>query len=76
MPALLRRWGVRWLAPLRAAAQRPDFNRQMGWQALASAAVQVLSAAALAGGGGSGSAGGGGGGVAGDLLAGGGGLGG
>ena len=51
LPALLRRWGVRWLAPLRAAAQRPDFNRQMGWQALASAAVQVLSAAALAGGG-------------------------
>ncbi|MFD1891698.1 flippase-like domain-containing protein [Ottowia beijingensis] len=51
LPALLRRWGVRWLGPLRAAAQRPDFNRQMGWQALASAAVQVLSAAALAGGG-------------------------
>ena len=51
LPALLLRWGVRWLAPLRAAAQRPDFNRQMGWQALASAAVQVLSAAALAGGG-------------------------
>ena len=51
LPALLRRWGVRWVAPLRAAAQRPDFNRQMGWQALASAAVQVLSAAALAGGG-------------------------
>ena len=51
LPALLRRWGVRWLAPLRAAAQRPDFNRQMGWQALASAAVQVLSAAALAAGG-------------------------
>ena len=51
LPALLRRWGVRWLAPLRAAAQRPDFNRQMGWQALASAAVQLLSAAALAGGG-------------------------
>ena len=50
LPALLRRWGVRWLAPLRAAAQRPDFNRQMGWQALASAAVQVLSAAALAAG--------------------------
>ena len=51
LPALLRRWGVRWVAPLRAAAQRPDFNRQMGWQALASAAVQLLSAAALAGGG-------------------------
>ena len=51
LPALLRRWGVRWLAPLRAAAQRPDFNRQMGWQALASAAVQLLSAAALAAGG-------------------------
>ena len=51
LPALLRYGGVRWLAPLRAAAERPDFNRQMGWQALASAAVQVLSAAALAGGG-------------------------
>ena len=51
LPALLRRWGLRWLAPLRAAAERPDFNQQMGWQALSSAAVQVLSAAALAGGG-------------------------
>ena len=51
LPALLRYGGVRWLAPLRAAAERPDFNRQMGWQALASAAVQLLSAAALAGGG-------------------------
>lgn len=51
LPALLRHAGLRWLAPLRAAAERPDFNRQMGWQALASAAVQVLSAAALAAGG-------------------------
>lgn len=51
LPALLRGAGLRWLAPLRAAAARPDFNRQMGWQALASAAVQLLSAAALAGGG-------------------------
>jgi hypothetical protein len=30
--------------------QRPDFNAQIAWQALASAAVQVLSAAALAAG--------------------------
>ena len=51
LPALLRRWGVRWLAPLRAAALRPDFARQWAGQAVASAAVQALSAAALAGGG-------------------------
>jgi uncharacterized membrane protein YbhN (UPF0104 family) len=51
LPALLRRWGGGWLAPLKAAAERPDFQAQLGWQALASAAVQVLSAAALAAGG-------------------------
>ena len=52
LPALLRRGsGWRWLAPLRAAAARPDFQRQLGWQVLASGAVQVLSAAALAAGG-------------------------
>ena len=50
LPALLRRWGGGWLAPLQAAAGRPDFAAQIGWQALASAAVQVLSAAALAAG--------------------------
>ncbi|MDO5291026.1 MAG: lysylphosphatidylglycerol synthase domain-containing protein, partial [Pseudomonadota bacterium] len=56
LPALLRRasgqgaapgrWG--WLAPLRVAAARPGFARQIGWQALCSAAVQALSALALA----------------------------
>lgn len=52
LPALLRRGaGWRWLAPLQAAALRPDFQRQLGWQALASGAVQLLSAAALAAGG-------------------------
>ncbi len=51
LPWLLRCWSLRWLAPLRAASQRPDFNRQMGLQALASAAVQALSAVALAAGG-------------------------
>ena len=51
LPALLRRWGRGWLAPLAAAAARPDFGTQLGWQALASAAVQLLSAAALAAGG-------------------------
>jgi len=51
LPRLLRRGGQGWLAPLRAAAARPDFDRQLRWQALASAAVQGLSAAALAGGG-------------------------
>ncbi|MDR2195892.1 MAG: flippase-like domain-containing protein [Gallionellaceae bacterium] len=40
-----------WFAPLRAMASKPDFHRQLLWQALASALVQVLSAAALAGGG-------------------------
>ena len=50
LPALLRRWSGGWLAPLRAAAARPGFAAQIGWQALASAAVQVLSAAALAAG--------------------------
>ena len=50
LPGLLRRWGRGWLAPLKAAAERPDFNAQLGWQALASAGVQVLSAAALAAG--------------------------
>lgn len=52
LPALLRHGaGWRWLAPLRTAAVRPDFQRQLGRQALASGAVQVLSAAALAAGG-------------------------
>ncbi|MFZ2858796.1 lysylphosphatidylglycerol synthase transmembrane domain-containing protein [Acidovorax sp.] len=52
LPALLRRGASwRWLAPLRTAAVRPDFQRQLGWQALASGAVQGLSAAALAAGG-------------------------
>ncbi len=51
LPAVLRRWRPGWLAPLRVAAERPDFHRQMGWQVLASGAVQILSAAALAGGG-------------------------
>lgn len=50
LPALLRHWGERWgwLAPLRLAASRPGFARQIGWQALSSAGVQALSAAALA----------------------------
>ena len=39
-----------WLAPLRAASLRPDFAAQIGWQVLASGAVQLLSAAALAAG--------------------------
>lgn len=39
-----------WLAPLRLATARPDYRRQLAWQALASAAVQLLSAAALAAG--------------------------
>ena len=53
LPMLLRRRGSTggWLAPLREAAMRPDFQRQLLWQAVASAAVQLLSAAALAGGG-------------------------
>lgn len=51
LPGLLRRGSLRWLAPLKAAMERPDFLSQLGWQALASAAVQVLSAAALAAGG-------------------------
>ena len=51
MPWLLRRWRPGWLAPLRAAVERPDFHLQLGWQVIASAAVQILSAAALAGGG-------------------------
>jgi uncharacterized membrane protein YbhN (UPF0104 family) len=51
LPALLARWGGGWLAPLKAAAGRPGFKAQLGWQALASAAVQLLSAAALATGG-------------------------
>ena len=51
LPWLLRRWRTGWLAPLRAAVERPDFNAQLGWQVLASVAVQLLSAAALAGGG-------------------------
>jgi uncharacterized membrane protein YbhN (UPF0104 family) len=55
LPALLRRGADRdgggWLAPLKAAAARPGFGAQLGWQVLASAAVQALSAAALAAGG-------------------------
>lgn len=51
LPWLLRRWRPGWLAPLRTAVDRPDFNAQLGWQVLASVAVQLLSAAALAGGG-------------------------
>jgi len=53
VPVLLRhdRAARGWLAPLRAAALRPDFARQWAGQAVASAAVQALSAAALAGGG-------------------------
>lgn len=51
LPWLLRRQGMGWLAPLRVAVDRPDFNAQLGWQVLASVAVQLLSAAALAGGG-------------------------
>ena len=53
---LLLRWsparlqGV-WLVPLRLAVARPHFRRLWVGQALASAAVQVLSAAALAAGG-------------------------
>jgi uncharacterized membrane protein YbhN (UPF0104 family) len=50
LPFLLRRMKSGWLAPLRAAAARADFSAQVGWQALASAAVQALSAAALAAG--------------------------
>ena len=50
LPALLRRVGGGWAAPLRAVAARPDFGAQLRWQVLASAAVQVLSAAALAAG--------------------------
>lgn len=53
LPWLLRQgWGAAsgWLAPLRAAAARSDFSAQLGWQVLASAGVQVLSAAALAAG--------------------------
>ena len=51
LPWLLARSRGGWLAPLRAAAARPDWRRQLIWQALASAAVQVLSALALACGG-------------------------
>ena len=52
LPALLgqRPRAGGWLAPLRLAAARPDFRRQLGWQAAASVAVQLLSAAALAAG--------------------------
>ena len=52
LPPLLRGrpTGGGWLAPLQLAAARPDFHRQLLAQALASAAVQVLSAAALAAG--------------------------
>ena len=47
LPWLLARSRGGWLAPLRAAAARPDWRRQLIWQALASAAVQVLSALTL-----------------------------
>ena len=50
LPWLLRHGARGWLAPLKGAVQRPDFNAQIAWQALASAGVQVLSAAALAAG--------------------------
>jgi uncharacterized membrane protein YbhN (UPF0104 family) len=54
LPALLRRWSIKrgngWLTPLKTAAMRPGFAAQLGWQALASAGVQGLSAAALAAG--------------------------
>ena len=52
LPALLgqRPRAGGWLAPLRLAAARPDFRRQLGWQAAASVAVQLLSATALAAG--------------------------
>lgn len=39
---------ARLLVPLAQAAGRPDFGQQMRWQAIVSAAVQILSAAALA----------------------------
>ena len=51
LPWLLRRGRIAWLAPLRSAIARPDFLTQLLQQAIASAAVQVLSAAALAAGG-------------------------
>lgn len=53
LPPLLRRfpgWSKPWFDPLRAVAERPDFSAQVTAQALASAAVQILSAAALAAG--------------------------
>ena len=40
-----------WLGTLAEAAHRPGFGAQLGWQSLASLAVQALSAAALACGG-------------------------
>ena len=55
LPLLLRWSPARlqggWLVPLRLAVARPHFRRLWVGQALASAAVQVLSAAALAAGG-------------------------
>ena len=51
LPWLLRRGRIGWLAPLRTAMDRPDFHAQLLRQAIASAAVQLLSAAALAAGG-------------------------
>lgn len=51
LPLLLRRGAFGWLAPLRSAIERPGFGAQLRDQALASAAVQLLSAAALAAGG-------------------------
>ena len=55
LPPLLRWSPARlqggWLVPLRLAVARPHFRRLWVGQALASAAVQVLSAAALAAGG-------------------------
>jgi hypothetical protein len=51
LPWLLRRGRIGWLAPLHTAMGRSDFHAQLLRQAIASAAVQVLSAAALAAGG-------------------------
>lgn len=48
LPQLPRLQAAAWLAPLRLAAARPGFARQIAWQAVVSAVVQVLSALALA----------------------------
>lgn len=49
-PWLLARRRAGWLAPVASALARPGYWAQLGWQALASAVVQVLSALALAAG--------------------------